>query len=100
MEVAGWSQAEVARQMELTPGAISQICNGKTTPSPLTLNLLKLTLASRPETLRLIRLAASPVLSAREQRLIASLRKQPRARQQRLYTAFEAILAATGNGRA
>ena len=47
LAAAGWSQAEAARRLQITPGAVSQICNAKTQPRPSTLNLLKLILARR-----------------------------------------------------
>jgi transcriptional regulator with XRE-family HTH domain len=42
MAAAGWSQAEVARQLEITSGGVSQIARGHVTPSPVTLRLLRL----------------------------------------------------------
>ena len=49
---SGWSQAELARQLELTRGGVHGIVKGKTSPSPGLLKLLKLVLAQeKPEAL-------------------------------------------------
>jgi transcriptional regulator with XRE-family HTH domain len=44
--VAGWSQAETARRLNITAGAVSQILSGKTRPRQALLNLLTLLVAS------------------------------------------------------
>jgi phage repressor protein C with HTH and peptisase S24 domain len=41
IESAGWSQAEAARQLQLSRSAVSQILSGKNTPDPQTLELLR-----------------------------------------------------------
>lgn len=46
LKAAGWSQAEAARRLHITAGAVSQICSGKTRPRPSTLNLLRVLLLS------------------------------------------------------
>jgi len=45
MKASGWSQAEVARRLQITPGAVSQFCSGKILPKAGTLNLFKYVLA-------------------------------------------------------
>jgi transcriptional regulator with XRE-family HTH domain len=42
LKAAGWSQAEAARRLQLTRGAVSQILSGRTNPRASTLNLLRL----------------------------------------------------------
>ena len=37
----GWSQARTARALEISPGAVSQICNRKTHPRTSTVGLLR-----------------------------------------------------------
>lgn len=46
MEAAGWSQAETARQLEISTGGINQICKGHVRPSGVTLRLMRLLSAS------------------------------------------------------
>jgi transcriptional regulator with XRE-family HTH domain len=38
---SGWSQAQLARGLAMTPGAVSQLCHRKTRPRESTLSLLK-----------------------------------------------------------
>jgi hypothetical protein len=49
-EKSGWSQAEVARQLELTRGGVNGIITGPTVPSLATVKLFQLILGSRLET--------------------------------------------------
>src|SRR5437764_13403215 len=46
-ESSGWTQAEVARQLELTRGGVNGIITGRTVPSHATVKLFKLILLSR-----------------------------------------------------
>src|SRR5882762_6848394 len=47
---SGWTQAEVARQLELTRGGVNGIITGRTVPSQATVKLFKLILLSeKPE---------------------------------------------------
>src|SRR5437764_11309915 len=46
-KVSGWTQAEVARQLELTRGGVNGIITGPTVPSLATVKLFQLILASR-----------------------------------------------------
>src|SRR5436190_1430737 len=41
---SGWTKAETARRLELTPAVITRYFNGETRPSLTTIKLLKLTL--------------------------------------------------------
>jgi transcriptional regulator with XRE-family HTH domain len=47
METSGWSQAEVARQLHMTSGGVSQIVNGQVRPSATTLRLFRLIIETR-----------------------------------------------------
>jgi hypothetical protein len=49
-EKSGWSQAEVARQLELTRGGVNGIITGPTIPSLATVKLFQLILGSRQGT--------------------------------------------------
>ena len=46
-EQSGWSQAEAARQLELTRGGVNGIITGPTVPSLATVKLFQLILASK-----------------------------------------------------
>jgi transcriptional regulator with XRE-family HTH domain len=55
LRASGWSQAEAARQLAMTPSALSQIVrrNSPVRPSPVTLRLFRLLLwREKPEVLR------------------------------------------------
>ena len=78
LTAAGWSQAEAARRLQITPGAVSQICSGKTLPRPALLNLLKLLVAPvNPEAFKRHEKAALSRLEPWESELLAELRKLP-----------------------
>ena len=44
---SGWTQAEVARQLRITPGAVSQLCKGTTRPHARTLAMFRMVLQQR-----------------------------------------------------
>jgi transcriptional regulator with XRE-family HTH domain len=92
MELAGWSQAETARRLNLTPGAVSQICNGKTEPRQATLNLLKLTLLSNRRTLQRLERPLSGRLVDWELELLRPLRELAADQRECLLAAFRGIL--------
>lgn len=53
MTAAGWTQAETARRLGLTSGAVNQFVKGTSRPSPTTLRLMGLlVLSERPEVMR------------------------------------------------
>ncbi len=92
---AGWSQAEAARRLRITPGAVSQICSGKTRPRDSTLNLLKLMVArENPEALALHDSAMSPPLEAWEMELLTEMRRLPEAERQRLLPLIKQMIRA------
>lgn len=93
LEQSGWSQAEAARQLRLTPGAISQIVTGRTAPHSSTLNLFRLLLERRQAAARPGKPAAA--LAESEAALIASLRRHPPAQRELLLLAMQGLLART-----
>ncbi len=46
LQTSGWTKAEAARRLEVTPSLISQYANGVTRPSPQMVRLFKLVLVS------------------------------------------------------
>jgi transcriptional regulator with XRE-family HTH domain len=92
IEQAGWSQAETARRLDLTPGAVSQICNGKTQPRQATLNLLRLILISTPRTLKRLAQPRRDRLVDWELELLNPLRALSADQRKSLLSAFGAIL--------
>jgi transcriptional regulator with XRE-family HTH domain len=86
LRAAGWSQAEAARQLAMTPSALSQIVrqNSPVRPSPVTLRLFQLLLwREKPEVLREVtRRKALSAAEPWEQEIIGDLRGvPPKARQ-------------------
>lgn len=92
IELAGWSQAEAARRLELSPGAISQICNGKTEPRGATLQLLKLLLQTTPATRKRLADPSPQGLADWERDLLGRLRQISPRQRESLLNAFDAIL--------
>jgi transcriptional regulator with XRE-family HTH domain len=80
---SGLSQAEAARSINVTPGAVSQICTGKTKPRPSTLGLLRLVLAGRKRGAP-ARLLGELYLQAWERNLLADLRQLSAAERRAL----------------
>jgi transcriptional regulator with XRE-family HTH domain len=76
----GWSQAEAARKLQITRGAISQIMSGRTRPRASTLNLLRL--LARDDGLGSGPVQSSPELREWERKLLAELRGMPSERRQ------------------
>src|SRR5437016_1851946 len=91
MKAAGWSQAEVARRLRITPGAVSQLCSGKTHPHPGTLNLLKPLVAPA---LKSRASAAASVPAPWEGELLEPLRRLSDADRQRLLAVFQDLIKA------
>src|SRR5262249_12459957 len=78
---SGWSQAQAARALEMTPGAVSQICHRKTRPRGSTLGLLRKVVARhQPPAPPQSELPLEPW----ERRMIANLRRLPPAEQSAL----------------
>jgi len=99
LKASGWTQAEAARQLCITPGAISQIMrvNSPVKPSPVTLRLFKLLLVRRcPEPDVALKDAPRPPelpLEAEERDLIEALRQIPKNARRHLVKAFSQIVA-------
>lgn len=91
LEAAGWTQAEAARRLQVTPGAISQICSGRTQPRPSTLNLLRLMVAAETQTgARPVR--AKPPGPAWEADLLEPLRRMAPPERDKLLRVLKPII--------
>jgi len=99
LKASGWTQAEAARQLCITPGALSQIvrANSPVKPSPVTLRLFKLLLVRQcPEPEVALKDAPSPPefpLEPEERDLIEALRQIPKNARNQLVKAFSHIVA-------
>ena len=98
LQASGWSQAEAARQLAMTPSALSQIVrpNSPVRPSPVTLRLFQLLLwREKPEALREV--ARRKALSAAEpwaQAVIRDLRGVPPKTRQSILRQMRGLIAA------
>jgi transcriptional regulator with XRE-family HTH domain len=91
--MTGWTQAEVARRLQITPGAVSQLCSGKTRPHARTLNLLKLIIAHEmPDALRLHESQRSAALGPWESELLEGLRRLRASDRERLLPIFHQLI--------
>ena len=104
LQASGWSQAEAARQLAMSPSALSQIVrrNSPVRPSPVTLRLFKLLLwRERPEAMREAAGDTTPPESELwERELVLALRAiPPEARQTILNRLAAMILAAQESAR-
>src|ERR1041385_850908 len=89
---SGWSQAEVARQLELTRGGVNGIITGPTVPSLATVKLFHLMLGSRAGAGK-----ASEVAMAGEswaEPLLAELRDVEEAKRAKLVAALCEVVRA------
>lgn len=94
---SGWNQQEVARQLDLTPGAVSHIINGRNNPSPTVVRLLKLIVESTPASgHRKPPTRDQQILEVWELRLLKKLRKLRRDRRERVLGALDAMITAVG----
>jgi len=95
-KASGWTQAEVARQLELTRGGVNGIITGRTVPSHATLKLFKLILLSqKPEAVSAARPAS--VQQAEEywlRELLEEVRRVTPAHRERLINALKGVAAA------
>jgi len=103
MKVIGWTQAEVARQLCMTSGAVNQIVNPNSPvrPSLTTLRLFKLIVAARrPEAInpKTLELKEDPGanLSAPERKLIDALREIPDSELPRMFAVMHGVVSAFG----
>ena len=88
LKIANWSQADAARKLQITPGAVSQICSGTTRPRAVTLKLLRVLVAQKQD-------ATQPKPQERlrlkrgEREFFYWLNKLPPAIKDTLLTAFQ-----------
>jgi plasmid maintenance system antidote protein VapI len=101
MNVIGWTQAETARQLCMTSGAVNQLVNPNlpVRPSTTTLRLFKLLVASqRPEAMNAktleLKANATNSFSAAERKLIEALRKLPPSELPRAYGVVHHVISA------
>ena len=92
VKASGWSQAEVARRLHITPGAVSQICNGHTRPRPGTVNLLKILIG--PQALQVHERSHAKTLKPSENKLLQALQELPEADREKLLAAFQQTIKA------
>jgi hypothetical protein len=99
MNVMGWTQAETARQLCMTSGAVNQLVNPDlpVKPSTTTLGFFKLLVATqRPEAMnaKTMQLKESPGahMSAAERKLVEALRRVPEAELPRAYAALHGLI--------
>ncbi len=104
LRAVGWTQAETARQLCMTSGAVNQIVNPNSPvrPSTTTLRLFKLIVAAqRPEAInpRTLELkpGAEPALNEPERRLVESLRAIPMGDLPLLYSVIRSVIASFSN---
>ena len=95
MKASGWSQAEVARQLHITPGAVSQICGGKIRPRPGTLNLFKLVLKNKnPAVMKKLEQRDATPFAPWEREFVKVLRSLPESDRQRFLAMIQAFQGA------
>ena len=93
IQKAGWSQAEAARRLDITPGAVSQICTGRTQPGSATLNLLQL-LMRRSDPEPELHSTQTGSLIPWEMEMLNELRRVPHQKRESLLTAFRLLIHA------
>lgn len=93
---SGWTQAEAARQLELTRGGVNGLITGPTVPSLATVKLFRLILESRAES------GKTPAVenqgNAWAEPLLADLRRLDEGQRSRLILAFREVLRAACAG--
>ena len=86
VKASGWTQAEVARQLHITPGAVSQICNGITRPRDATLNMFRMLIG--PKRRQMFDHSRTRALEAAENQFFDTLHQLPRVEREKLLLAF------------
>ncbi|MDB6036559.1 MAG: hypothetical protein JWM99_400 [Verrucomicrobiales bacterium] len=94
---SGWTKAETARRLELTPAVITRYFNGETRPSLTTIKLLKLTLGDTSplpgrDTEISVGLNTYRELSSWEENLLVELRRLERGDARKLAQSFRGII--------
>ena len=92
VKASGWSQAEVARQLHVTPGAVSQLCNGKTRPRAGTVNMLKILIG--PQALQVHERSHAKTLKPSENKFLQALHELPETDREPLLAAFQQTIKA------
>ena len=99
LRASGWSQAEAARQLAMTPSALSQIVreNSPVRPSPVTLRLFQLLLwREKPEVMReAARPKAPSAAEPWEQEVVRELRGVPPMTRQAILRRLKRLIEAT-----
>jgi transcriptional regulator with XRE-family HTH domain len=99
LRASGWSQAEAARQLAMTPSALSQIVreNSPVRPSPVTLRLFQLLLwREKPEVMREVaRPKARSAAEPWEQEVVRELRGVPPMTRQAILRRLKRLIEAT-----
>jgi len=92
---SGWTQREVARQLELTEGAVSHIMTGRNRPSPTVVRLFRLVLESE-EGGTVVKDGAGLTRKAEpwEEGLLEKFRALNPGQRGRVLTAVEAMVSA------
>jgi len=86
---SGWSQAELARKLEMTRGGVNGVITGRTSPSAMALRLFRLILVGEcPEALAA---APAPVLEPWEEQVLGTLRGLNPAERVRLLGVIDAF---------
>lgn len=96
VRASGWSQAEVARRLHITPGAVSQLCHGLTRPSGATFNLFKYILEQeKPGTLaRVDKAGRGSALEPWATQVLESLRRLRPPDRDRVVAALNGLIDA------
>jgi len=93
VKAAGWSQAKVARRLQITPGAVSQLCSGRVRPRASTLELLRLVIEEEKR-LKLSDHAALAKLKPWETQLLELMGRLPKPRRDWVLAGFKALIKA------
>jgi transcriptional regulator with XRE-family HTH domain len=99
LEESGWSQAEAARQLGMTPSALSQIVrdNSPVRPSAVTLRLFRLLLIrEKPDSAVVKKSHRLAFPEQWERELVEELREIPGAVRDPLVKSFRALVRAAG----
>jgi len=98
LRASGWSQAEAARQLAMSPSALSQIVreNSPVRPSPVTLRLFQLLLwREKPEVMReAARPKAPSAAEPWEQEVVRELRGVPPVTRQAILRRLKRLIEA------
>ncbi len=98
LAASGWSQAQAARELSLTPAVVSRYLSGETRPSLTVVRLFKLLLGARgalaPPAGPLVLKDERRQLRAGERELLDALDQFDEVTRQRVIEGFRGVLAA------